>query len=219
MINIRSFNPDLDLDLAEQYILSCFHYGSGCNGNNAYNVFMEMYAYGGTIPESCFPYTGSDTTTCSNKCSQWEDSLVPISSYGRYYGPGREFIKNQLVNHGPIVTGMYAASDFNSYSGGIYEHPGNEYPSWINHQVLLVGYNDDQQYWICKNSWGQYWGENGFFKIAYGDCAIEYELVWVDYTHTAPVTIITDGPSGTIDYTTVTFEWTATDDNLSLIHI
>ena len=27
--------------------------------------------------------------------------------------------------------------------------------------------------WIAKNSWGPSWGDHGFFRIAYGQCAIE----------------------------------------------
>ncbi|MAI14400.1 MAG: hypothetical protein CMM15_10310 [Rhodospirillaceae bacterium] len=36
-----------------------------------------------------------------------------------------------------------------------------------NHEVLLVGYGtlDDKKYWILKNSWGQQWGNRGFFAI------------------------------------------------------
>lgn len=36
-----------------------------------------------------------------------------------------------------------------------------------NHLVLLVGYGTfgNRPYWILKNSWGQTWGNNGFFAI------------------------------------------------------
>ena len=39
--------------------------------------------------------------------------------------------------------------------------------------MAIVGYDDNTGCWICKNSWGTGWGEQGFFRIAYGQCNIE----------------------------------------------
>jgi hypothetical protein len=38
--------------------------------------------------------------------------------------------------------------------------------------VTIVGYDNRDGYWICKNSWGDQWGENGWFRIGYGQCDI-----------------------------------------------
>jgi C1A family cysteine protease len=36
---------------------------------------------------------------------------------------------------------------------------------YITHAVVLVGYNNQQQFWLAKNSWGSNWGDSGLFKV------------------------------------------------------
>jgi Papain family cysteine protease len=54
----------------------------------------------------------------------------------------------------------------------------------VNHIVSIVGWSTDpatgEQFWIARNSWGQYWGELGYFRIAMGRNAlgIESEIAW-----------------------------------------
>jgi len=35
------------------------------------------------------------------------------------------------------------------------------------HAVLAVGYDDDQQRFIVRNSWGDTWGIKGYFTMPY----------------------------------------------------
>jgi hypothetical protein len=35
-----------------------------------------------------------------------------------------------------------------------------------NHSVILVGYDKESNCWIFKNSWGSWFGENGYFRIS-----------------------------------------------------
>lgn len=75
---------------------------------------------------------------------------------------------------GPVVTYLRVESDFYSYSSGIYESElccrAEDEDCRINHAVLVVGYGTDNgtDYWLVKNSWGPYWGDQGFFKIRRG---------------------------------------------------
>ncbi|MDD5779011.1 MAG: C1 family peptidase [Candidatus Thermoplasmatota archaeon] len=182
VINIRSHHPDIDLDLSEQHLLSCPAGSGGCSGWNAFWAYSYIQRSGGAITESCFPYQANDNVPCDDKCGDWRRQLIPITRYGSLRSPEREELKAALIDHGPLVAEMAVMSGFGSYTGGVYEHPGEETTSDINHQVVIVGYDDQQGCWIVKNSWGPEWGEDGYFRIAYGDCMIEHYLLYVDFS-------------------------------------
>ena len=81
--------------------------------------------------------------------------------------------KKHLANIGPMIACFDVYDDFFSYSSGVYHHIYGEKKGM--HCVLVIGYSDIEQCWICKNSWGPAWGDGGFFKIKYGECNINNE--------------------------------------------
>jgi len=64
---------------------------------------------------------------------------------------------------------MYVYNDFFSYRSGVYSYATGAYVG--AHAVLVVGYDDVNECFIVKNSWGTGWGEAGYFKIAYSEVA------------------------------------------------
>ena len=50
------------------------------------------------------------------------------------------------------------------------------------HFVVIIGWNDADDCWICKNSWGPDWGEDGYFRIKRGEVSIGTWAMVPDYT-------------------------------------
>ena len=85
-------------------------------------------------------------------------------------------MKDWVSTKGPLTACYTVYSDFMGYRSGVYRKTANATRRG-GHCVAIVGYNDAGNYWICKNSWGSGWGDNGYFKIAYGEVGIDNE-VW-----------------------------------------
>jgi len=76
-------------------------------------------------------------------------------------------MKAEIYARGPISCGIYVTNKFEDYEGGIYAQ--KTILGHSNHEIAVVGWGLDEttntEYWIGRNSWGTYWGENGFFRI------------------------------------------------------
>jgi C1A family cysteine protease len=85
------------------------------------------------------------------------------------------------VKHGPRTVGLYDTSQFKAYRGGVFrEKETTTDGKWINHYVLLVGWDDHRGAWKDKNSWGSRWGIHGYMWIAYGCHNIGDQAAWVE---------------------------------------
>ena len=165
-INIQKDDPTADIDLSEQYLLSCS--AGDCDGWYE-DAVLDYLRDTGTVDEACFPYQADDTIPCSNACADAKCRTWQITDWD-WIPPSTSEIQGHLLD-APIVTQMVVYEDFHYYTGGIYEHVWGNLSGY--HLVNMVGYNDTENYWICKNSWNTTWGENGWFRIRYGECEIE----------------------------------------------
>ena len=63
---------------------------------------------------------------------------------------------------------------------GIYQHITGHLIGKLSIRIIGWGITEDGfKYWICSNSWGDTWGEKGFFRIIKGEneCGIEEQAV------------------------------------------
>jgi len=151
--------PGADLDLSEQVYLACSSVGS-CKGGALLPFFLVSE---GLPAEAAYPYA-EENGSCSAAAAGWERTAHKIAGWGMVW-PSLGRIKAALAHYGPLPTSMQVYSDFLSYKSGVYSRVGGKRVG--AHAVLLVGYNDAEEYFIVKNSWGTGWGEDGFFRIDY----------------------------------------------------
>mmetsp|Transcript_18771 Transcript_18771/g.33778 ORF Transcript_18771/g.33778 Transcript_18771/m.33778 type:complete len:370 (+) Transcript_18771:55-1164(+) len=90
-------------------------------------------------------------------------------------------IKKEIHTRGPVAASIQSHSLHDFMGGEIFDD--DEASRETNHVVSIVGWGveDDVEYWICRNSWGAYWGEVGFFRVATGKnmLGIEHKVAWV----------------------------------------
>ena len=78
-------------------------------------------------------------------------------------------MKNSLASGFPFVVGIAIYPSFLTTSvnkTGIVSMPNRE-KCLGGHAVLVVGYSDIKQHWILRNSWGDKWGDKGYFYLPY----------------------------------------------------
>jgi len=179
-------------------ISCCTSCGNGCFGglnSFAFRFWKESGIpsgglYGDTT--TCKPYflppcedhmhkceDYEDTPPCENKCIDgYPKTLEEDKTYASsvYSVKGEENMMKEIYENGPIETTFVIYQDFENYATGVYQHVTGGYLGIHAVKVLGWGVTEDGiKYWLLANSWGENWGEKGFFKIIRGknDCGIE----------------------------------------------
>jgi len=162
------------VDLSEAQVFFCT--GSSCDEGMYVSTALNYMKSDGVADENCFPYDGasSGNNLACDPCDDWQQRAYKLEDWGSVTGASN--IKNYLVTYGPLVVTFAVYEDFDDYwwnpsawDNEVYTHSYGSLRGY--HAVVLVGYNDNGQYWICKNSWGTSGGLNGYFKIGYGEPA------------------------------------------------
>jgi len=196
-----------EINLSIQYILNCgTEIAGSCHGGSQSGVY-EFIKKKGFVPyDSCLIYEACSSESKEGKCvhanyecsaintcrtcSTFTDnggkcagiSVFPNASIAEY-GTLRNSvsaIKSEIYARGPVACGVNAEPIL-KYHGGVYSNRLEL--RIVNHVVSITGWGVDAsgtEYWIVRNSWGQYWGELGYVRIATGHdiLGIESECAW-----------------------------------------
>jgi len=189
-INIARGGATPFVHLAPQVLVNCVtgNHSHGCDGGDTTAAFAFIAAHG--IPdESCMNYEavgdGKECTpinicrTCApakaldpssgSKCSAVTEpqmKLWKVQEHGQVYGA--EAMMAEIVARGPIACTIGCPQSLEDYKGGIF----NDTSGYISpdHDIEVAGFGEEAgvPYWIIRNSWGAYWGEQGWFRLVRG---------------------------------------------------
>ena len=170
-----------------QHMVDCYAENSGCMGGYLDSTWYAVVRQG-VVTDACKPYTGV-SHACDNVCNDTQHSRPTYYYADRAYSVFVPFdharnvraIQQEILVRGPVEAAFYVLSDFREYAGGVYHRTaGATFQG--GHAIKIVGWGVDAQtgmpYWTIANSWGEDWGEKGFFRIRRGtnECGIESEI-------------------------------------------
>ncbi len=105
----------------------------------------------------------------------------------------------EIYLHGPIVVAINATPELYYYDKGVFKSSASRMEGieeksvkpwqYTNHAVVCVGWGEEAvnngksiKYWVLKNSWGDNWGINGYFKMERGtnNGSVEAQAVYLN---------------------------------------
>jgi len=210
-IKIARGAEGIDINLSVQHMLNCGGVGS-CHGGSVIGPYFWIHRQSqqgtGISYETSNPYLACSSesnegicphvdTTCTAEniaktCSTFSsmggkcvglDSFpnATVAEYGSI--SGQDAMQKEIFARGPIACGIDAAPIL-KYTSGIATDAGSQ----VDHVISVVGWGNDEnvgQYWIIRNSWGEYWGEMGYIRVKFGSLLVEQQCAWAtlaDYT-------------------------------------
>jgi len=203
--------PEAGTKLSEQQVVSCDPWDWGCDGGTTGGALHYIQEAGGLESnEDYFYWSGTaccidDSLQCEYDAAKDVPDSVPIDfKYatspcftGECSGQNERQLAISLMNRGPLAICLDACY-WSGYTGGIMT-PSlcGDFSSAafsVDHCVQLVGMelDPDNPYWIVRNSWGWYWGADGFIYLSMGQntCGVANEAMWVEVVPTG------DNPAG-----------------------
>jgi len=123
----------------------------------------------GDCPETDWPYDISKFATkppaqCYTKAAKYKTVLYQRVSQSLNQ------MKGCLASGFPFVFGFSVYDSFESAAvarSGVVPMPGATEKQIGGHAVLAVGYDDKEQRFLVRNSWGPKWGIGGYFTMPY----------------------------------------------------
>ncbi|KAJ8667273.1 hypothetical protein QAD02_008935 [Eretmocerus hayati] len=154
------------IPLSAQQLIDCSHSSgnNGCQSGLITDSYIHIKCNGGIDSEESYQYKGEDDICRFNS----SNVVIKNVTYKTIPEKDEESLKAAVATIGPISVTIYAGDALKFYDSGYYYDAECNFKE-PNHAALVVGYGkdeEDREFWIVKNSWGEEWGEKGYIKMA-----------------------------------------------------
>jgi len=155
------------VSLSEQQLLDCDFSDHSCLGGEINNAFEFGESTDGFCSDADWPYAMHRHRL--KGCRYFKDRCTPVlhtkvSSYMNIVNTTEGLM--EAISLQPVSVAIQATGiGFRFYRKGVYD---KECGTNLDHAVTAVGYGEEneQKYWLIKNSWGTIWGEDGYVKLS-----------------------------------------------------
>jgi len=186
------------IELPEQFVLDCTWTNntgdsgsnSGCDGGDSDIGALEILRkFGGIVP-TAKAYGSYLSTNGYCKDIRLMDVGAKFTGWVDIKARDETATLQALVANGPLSVNIQVPDEMLYYDSGVLNVASCKYnASQIDHAVMLVGYGieDSSNYYMVRNSWSTYWGDQGYIKIARGDldCCVGCEPGYPEITAVA----------------------------------
>lgn len=155
--------------LSQQQLIDCSwgEGNNGCDGGEDFRAYQYIMKNGLASEEDYGQYLGQDAKCHKPKPTAQMKGYVNVTS-GDLHA-----LKVALAQKGPMSVSIDASHrSLSFYANGVYYEPkcGNKIDD-LDHSVLAVGYGvmRGHPYWLIKNSWSTYWGNDGYVLMSQKD--------------------------------------------------
>lgn len=155
-----------------------------CQNYQAKNLYDDFKCDALGVCENCDPDKGC--SPMGSPAGENNFTRYTVAEWGRInstdYAANAKQMVAEIGIRGPISGSICVTPAFEAYTGGIFEDTTN--CTSLDHSISIAGYGHDaatgKDYWIGRNSWGTYWGEDGWFRLARGvnNLGIEITSEW-----------------------------------------